>query len=481
MKAGAPKHAKREGRKLSDSARFQPRRSNKARSASRHQLEHGSKSAPERTLRNATAFHASASRITSLVVDSLTAALAVILKFDGPSDVLLSRFFRLHPALGQRDRGLIAEAVFFALRRYATLGWMMQPAHPARAARFAALVTLARQHGLDAVDQRALRGDANAVKQALTIDLSQAPTSVQAELPHWLFVEIERQYEDAAPLMDALRQSAPLDLRVNSIKASRAEVLEELAAHHVGAAPTPYSPDAIRLASKPALTNWPAYREGRIEVQDEGSQLIARLLQPRRGQMVVDFCAGAGGKTLALGALMRSSGRLYAFDVNEKRLAGLGPRLKRSGLSNVHPVVIRNESDIRVKRLNGKCDRVLVDAPCSGSGTLRRNPDLKWRFSESELARVNDVQHSVLRAAARLLKPGGRLVYATCSLLARENQQVVDAFLAEHPEYELIPVATVLRAQSIDVEHAARFAPYFVMLPHLHGTDGFFAAIFERR
>ena len=278
-----------------------------------------------------------------------------------------------------------------------------------------------------------------------------------------------------------MKESAPLDLRANTIKASRAEVLEELAAHHVGAVATPYSPDAIRLSSKPALTNWPAYREGRIEVQDEGSQLIARLLQPRRGEMVVDFCAGAGGKTLALGALMRSSGRLYAFDVNERRLAGLGPRLKRSGLSNVHPVVIRSESDVRVKRLNGKCDRVLVDAPCSGSGTLRRNPDLKWRFSEAELERVNGLQHSVLRAAARLLKPDGRLVYATCSLLTQENQAVADAFLSEHPDFQLVPAATVLRAQSVDVEQAARFAPYFVMLPHLHGTDGFFAAVFERR
>ena len=422
-----------------------------------------------------------ASRITSLVVDSLAAALAVILKFDGPSDVLLSRFFRMHPSLGQRDRGLIAEAVFFALRRYATLGWVMQPAHPARAPRLAALVTLARQHGLDAIDPRALRGDAGAVKHALTIDLALAPSSIRAELPHWLFIEIERQYADATPLIDAMKESAPLDLRVNSIKATREDVLEELAAHHVGAAATRYSPDAIRLSSKPALTHWPAYREGRIEVQDEGSQLIARLLQPRRGQMVVDFCAGAGGKTLAIGALMRSTGRLYAFDVNDKRLSGLGPRLKRSGLSNVHPVVIRGESDVRVKRLNGKCDRVLVDAPCSGSGTLRRNPDLKWRFSEAELARVNDVQRSVLRAAARLLKPGGRLVYATCSLLVRENQHVVEAFLTEHAEYELVPAATVLRAQSIDVEYAAQFAPYFVMLPHLHGTDGFFAAIFERR
>ncbi|MGH6608929.1 MAG: RsmB/NOP family class I SAM-dependent RNA methyltransferase, partial [Burkholderiaceae bacterium] len=323
-------------------------------------------------------------------------------------------------------------------------------------------------------------GDARAVEHALSIDLASAPSSVRAELPHWLFVEIERQYEDAQPLIEALKESAPLDLRVNTIKATRDHVLEDLAAHRVGAEATRYSPDAIRLSSKPALTHWPLYREGLIEVQDEGSQLIARLLQPRRGQMVVDFCAGAGGKTLAIGALMRSTGRLYAFDVNERRLAGLGPRLKRSGLSNVHPIVIRSESDIRVKRLNGKCDRVLVDAPCSGSGTLRRNPDLKWRFSETELARVNELQRSVLRAAARLLKPGGRLVYATCSLLARENQHVIDAFIAEHPEYELISAATVLSTQSIAVDHASRSAPYFVMLPHLHGTDGFFAAVLER-
>jgi 16S rRNA (cytosine967-C5)-methyltransferase len=423
---------------------------------------------------------AAARRITSLVVDSLAAALATILKFDGPADVLLSRFFRMHTTLGQRDRTLIAEAVFFALRRYATLGWMLQPAHPVRAPRLAALVTLARQHGVDAIDQRALRGDASAVEHALAVDLRHAPSSVRAELPHWLNVEIERQYEDAVPLIDALKESAPLDLRVNTIKSTRADVLDEFAAHHVAATPTRYSPDAIRLAGKPALTQWPVYREGRIEVQDEGSQLISRLLQPRRGQMVVDFCAGAGGKTLALGALMRSTGRLYAFDVNEKRLSGLGPRLKRSGLSNVHPVVIRNESDIRVKRLNGKCDRVLVDAPCSGSGTLRRNPDLKWRFGEAELDRLNQVQRQLLRAAARLLKPGGRLVYATCSLLVRENQQVIDAFLAEHPEHVLIPSATVLQTQSIEIDYAARFAPYFVMLPHLHATDGFFAAVLER-
>jgi 16S rRNA (cytosine967-C5)-methyltransferase len=177
---------------------------------------------------------------------------------------------------------------------------------------------------------------------------------------------------------------------------------------------------------------------------------------------------------------MRSAGRLYAFDINAKRLAGLGPRLKRSGLSNVHPVAIRSETDVRVKRLGGKCDRVLVDAPCSGSGTLRRNPDLKWRFNESELARVNSVQHAVLAAAARLVKPGGRIVYATCSLLSRENEDVVAAFLQSNPGFHTVPVATVLGSQGIHVDHLARFAPYFVMLPHLHGTDGFFAAVLER-
>jgi 16S rRNA (cytosine967-C5)-methyltransferase len=424
---------------------------------------------------------ADAPRITSLIVDALAQALAAVLRFDAPADATMSRFFREHHSLGNRDRGVIAEAIFHALRRYATLGWAMQPAVPARAPRLAALVTLARQYGFDAIDQRALRGDADAVKHVLAVDLSRAPASVRAEMPTWLFSAVEGQYEDASPLIATLADPAPLDLRVNVLKSARESVLEELTGHHVGAAATRYSPEGIRLGSKPALTQWPAYREGRIEVQDEGSQLIARLVQPRRGEMVVDFCAGAGGKTLALGALMRSSGRLYAFDVNQRRLDGLGPRLKRSGLSNVHPIVIRSESDIRVKRLQGKCDRVLVDAPCSGSGTLRRNPDLKWRFDEVELARVNAVQRSVLAAASRLPKPGGRLVYATCSLLKQENQDVIDEFLGVHPEYRVLPANDVLTPQSVFIEHAHRFAPYFVMLPHLHATDGFFAAVLERQ
>lgn len=425
-------------------------------------------------------------RVTSQVVDGLAQLLAQVLRFDGPADAVMSRFFKREPHLGARDRSLIAEATFHALRRYASLTALLAPAHPARAPRLAALVTLARQHGIDALGPRALRHDERAVRGALALDVARMPAAIRAEVPLWLFAHVTAQYHDAEPLLAALTEPAPLDLRVNTIKAERDRVLAQLRSatrEHapLAAQPTRYSPDGIRLDEKPALTRWSLYQEGLIEVQDEGSQLIARLVAPKRGDMVVDFCAGAGGKTLALGSLMKTSGRIYAFDIHAKRLAGLGPRLKRSGLSNVHPAAIASENDVRVKRLAGKIDRVLVDAPCSGSGTLRRNPDLKWRFDEAELARVNGVQANVLRAASRLVKPGGRLVYSTCSLLALENQQVVERFVAEQPQFEVVPARDVLSAQRIDVDHAERFAPWFVMLPHLHGTDGFFAAVLQRR
>ena len=425
-------------------------------------------------------------RITSLVVDHLAQLLSQVLRFDGPADAVMSRYFKRHAKLGSRDRSLIAEAVFFALRRHASLRWMMQPAHPQRAPRLAALVTLARQHGAAALDARALRNDERAVRHALSMRLESAPRAVQAEVPTWLYQRVGRQYADADALFAAMNEPAPLDLRVNTQRAQRDEVLAELHAatrQHapINAEPTPYSPEGIRLHEKPGLTRWPLYQDGKIEVQDEGSQLIARLVAPRRGEMVVDFCAGAGGKTLALGSLMRSTGRIYAFDIHARRLAGLGPRLKRSGLSNVHPAAIATENDLRVKRLSGKIDRVLVDAPCSGSGTLRRNPDLKWRFDENELARVNEVQHKVLRAASRLVKPGGRLVYATCSLLAEENQAVIERFITEQPQFAPVPVVDVLRPQGISIPGLEDAAPYFVMLPHRHATDGFFAAVLQRR
>lgn len=240
----------------------------------------------------------------------------------------------------------------------------------------------------------------------------------------------------------------------------------------------PYSPWGIRVTGHPSLNRWAQFEHGGLEVQDEGSQLLALLVGPKRGEMIIDFCAGAGGKTLLLGALMRSTGRLYAFDVSAGRLARAKPRFARSGLSNVVPVVIEGENDARVKRLAGKAQRVLVDAPCSGIGTLRRNPDLKWRQSPESLAELTALQHRILKSAARCVAPGGRLVYATCSLLAEENTQQAERFLAEHPDFERLDAAALLAQR---VPALVLDGPYMQLRPDVHGTDGFFAAVFERK
>ena len=251
----------------------------------------------------------------------------------------------------------------------------------------------------------------------------------------------------------------------------------------IAASPTPYSPWGLRVQGKPALQHAEPYRRGDVEVQDEGSQLLALLTGARRGEMVVDFCAGAGGKTLALGAMMRSTGRLYAFDVSAARLDALKPRLARSGLSNVHPVHIAHERDERVRRLAGKIDRVLVDAPCSGLGTLRRNPDLKWRQSPQTVDELRAKQAAILESAARLLKPGGRLVYATCSLLDVENEAIAQSFSQAHAAaFEPLPVADLLCEAHVDGDIDALAPAGFLRLwPHRHGTDGFFAAAWRRR
>jgi 16S rRNA (cytosine967-C5)-methyltransferase len=277
-------------------------------------------------------------------------------------------------------------------------------------------------------------------------------------------------------LARSLQNPAPLDLRVNTLRSSRAAALDALRQSGFAAEPTPFSPAGIRLAGKPTINRHPLFLGGAIEVQDEGSQLVGYLVAPRRRELVVDFCAGAGGKSLLLGAMMHSQGRLYAFDVSAGRLSQLEPRLKRSGLSNVHPHVLASEHDSKVKRLAGKIDRVLVDAPCSGFGTLRRNPDLKWRQSTQSIAEMRVKQAAILRAAAGLVKPGGRLVYATCSLLREENEDIVDAFVVAHPAFTILDCGEILRRQEIAIAAGERMR----LWPHVHGTDGFFAAVLER-
>ena len=283
-------------------------------------------------------------------------------------------------------------------------------------------------------------------------------------------------------MVDSLNRPAPLDLRVNAFKAKREEVQAAFKAEGVEALPTPYSPLGLRIQGKPALHKLAVFLRGDVEVQDEGSQLLALMLDAKRGEMVVDFCAGAGGKTLALGASMRNTGRLYAFDTSGHRLAALKPRLARSGLSNVYPAQIAHERDERIKRLAGKIDRVLVDAPCSGLGTLRRNPDLKWRQSPQGIEEMRVKQAAILASAARLVKPGGRLVYATCSLLEEENEAIAEAFGAANAEqFEVLPAATALARAHVDDAAALVRGDFLRLWPHRHGTDGFFAAVWQRR
>ena len=400
-----------------------------------------------------------------------------LLAFAYPADGVLSHYFRSHPALGHRERGWIAETVFAVLRRWRSLSARAGEAPTPRRLLLIALVIL-QGRNLRELDELL---DANEVAWLgeVKAGLGEAvgTPAERLDLPDWLHAAFIAEFgaEETAELAAALNQPAPLDLRVNTEKGTRDAVLAQFAAEGIAARPGPWSPFAIRLLEKPALAQHPLFRSGVVEVQDEGSQLLGLLLAPRRGEMVADFCAGAGGKTLLLGALMRNTGRLYAFDVSEKRLAKLKPRLARSGLSNVHPVRIDSERDSKLKRLAGKFDRVLVDAPCSGLGTLRRNPDLKWRQTPAALAELTVKQAAILAAAAALVKPGGRLVYATCSLLAAENDAIVDGFLAAHPEFSVCALPDAWAAL------AGRRPERLQLLPHRHGTDGFYGVLLERR
>jgi 16S rRNA (cytosine967-C5)-methyltransferase len=315
------------------------------------------------------------------------------------------------------------------------------------------------------------------------VDQAALPEKLRHNLPDWLAGALRTELGDEPfqALAAALLEPAPLDLRVNLLKAKREQAQAALAEARVEAQPTPYSPWGLRVAGKPALNKAQPFLDGWVEVQDEGSQLLALLLDPKRGEMVVDFCAGAGGKTLALGAAMRNTGRLYAFDISGHRLDALKPRLARSGLSNVHPAQIAHERDERIKRLAGKIDRVLVDAPCSGLGTLRRNPDLKWRQSPKAVAELQAKQQAILASAARLLKPGGRLVYATCSLLKDENEAVADAFQAANDQFEPLDAADALTKAHVAEAASLVQDGRLRLWPHRHGTDGFFAAVWQRK
>jgi len=423
-------------------------------------------------------------RLSPALVDAYVEAAAAVLRFERPADAVLSSFFRAHPKLGVHDRGFVADSVYALLRRRRLLEFALGEIGVQRpGARTLALASLVRVSGLNLREVAgATPGELARLEAVKGAARGALPLAVDCDLPDWVVERALPVLGEAGlrSLAQALAQPAPLDLRVNLAAIGRDEAAAALAADGIAAQPTPYSPAGLRVAGKPALARHRLFTAGAIEVQDEGSQLLCYLLGPRRGEMVVDFCAGAGGKSLALGALMRSTGRIYAFDVSERRLAKLAPRLARSGLSNVHPQRIESERDARIKRLAGKIDRVLVDAPCTGLGTLRRNPDLKWRQSEQALNELAAKQAAILGAAAALVKRGGRVLYATCSILAEENERVVQPFLAEYPDFTLVPPAVALAAARIELPDHGPADLFFRLRPDVHGTDAFFGALMER-
>ena len=408
-----------------------------------------------------------------------------LLDFNSPADAKLGEFFRNNRDLGTKDRAFVAESVYGVLRRLRYLSAVTaNDENDPDDGRKLILAWLLRVQGKSIRELEFILNEqqtewAHTIKAKSTQDF---PLAVQADVRDWLWNKLVTQYgeTEALTICRSMFDQAALDLRVNTIKGTREEVLARMLAENTikdnTIEPTPYSPIGIRMGARLNISRHVLFEAGKIEVQDEGSQLLAYLVSPKRGQMVADFCAGAGGKTLAIGALMKNTGRLYAFDISEKRLLNLGKRLKRSGLSNLHAQVISSETDPKLKRLNGKFDRVLVDAPCSGFGTLRRNPDLKWRFEEADIAELNIKQTNILARAAKLTKVGGRLIYATCSLLRDENEAIAEAFLTANADFKLIPANEVLGHQQIKLDTG----DYLKLLPHLHGTDGFFAAVFEK-
>lgn len=435
------------------------------------------------------------------LLEACTELVRLTLKFDHPADAVVSKFFRDYRklyAFGPRERAALAETTYNVLRnklrfdhfapsgsgpkerRLAILGFAqhLKDQAPAKAAPKSA--RHASDDPLDFLMGALTKQEAAWLEACEAVKPSDLMERHRHNMPEWLVEPLKAQVgEGFWPLVERLNGGAPLDLRVNTFTDKRADVQRELKLAGIKAVETPFSPWGLRIEGKPALSGLDAFSRGAIEVQDEGSQLLALLLDAKRGEMVVDFCAGAGGKTLAIGAAMRSTGRLYAFDTSAHRLESLKPRLARSKLSNVHPSAIAHERDDRVKRLSGKIDRVLVDSPCSGLGTLRRNPDLKWRQSPKAVQELTEKQTAILASAARLVKSGGRLVYATCSVLPEENEAIAQAFSAAHPNF--VPLSAADTLTELKVANAASLCTpdglYLRLWPHIHATDGFFAAV----
>lgn len=408
-----------------------------------------------------------------------------------PADAVASAWLRARRHIGDEDRGHILELAYDLLRHQARLGWWLTQHAAADSDRNRLLAWLvlrgARAAEVGALFNGAkhaptpLRGHERALLARLeghSMDHPGMPEEVRVECPAWAVEPLRRRFADAfMPEMTAMLAPAPLDLRVNPIKTIRDDMLRALHGLGLEAAPTPLVPNGIRLDHRPSLARLPMLKSGELEIQDEGSQLVAMLVDARPGDRVVDFCAGAGGKSLAIAAQMANKGHVVACDVSEGRLKRSAERFRRAGLHNIQTRLLTSETDRWVKRHKAGFDRVLVDAPCTGTGTWRRNPDARWRQeAEGGLAGVVALQARILASAARLVRPGGRLVYATCSLLVEENEEQVVNFMLAHPDFAVVPLVSAMPGMS-----SSAHPLYLSLTPAQHHTDGFFAAVLQRR
>ncbi|MFC4270833.1 rRNA cytosine-C5-methylase [Sneathiella chungangensis] len=409
-----------------------------------------------------------------------------------PAEQHIGSYFRARRYAGSKDRRWVTEFTYRALRRQGELDWIAHEIGLEPSPRMRCFISLLLFDDLPLAEVRSgwiggphgleepTAEEVAALEKAATLDLAQMPAAAAGNFPDWLADTLTAQYgESAADIMAAYGSRAPVTLRVNGLKATREDILATLKEEGIDAEATTLSPDGIILNDRLNLSRHPLLDAGRIELQDEAAQIAARLACAAPGMIVVDFCAGGGGKSLAMAAGMAHQGKIHAFDTNARRMRDIQSRATRAGVTLIEPVAIAgDDTDIELfTPLVGGVDRVFVDAPCSGSGTWRRQPDQKWKLTADRLAELIALQADILSRAAPLVAPGGRLIYATCSILAGENEAQIEAFLSSHPEFMLCPVSEIWDAAGLTGSYEKTF---LALTPADIGTDGFFTAVLEK-
>ena len=420
----------------------------------------------------------------------------LVLTTPKPADQVLHNYFKQRKFIGSGDRRFVTEAIYILLRHYSRLEWWAKKTGGKNNGRMAVLLwlTLATKSTLRDIDDlfagtgyapdMLTRHERETIEKLLGQDLTSAemPENIALETPDWAYKSLKKHFgERFAVEMAAMQEEAPLDLRVNTLKGDPASVLKRLKKDDFNVQPSRYSPIGLRVHGRPAFSAHPLYQDGVIEVQDEGSQLLSLLCGAKPGEWVVDFCAGAGGKTLALAAQMQNKGRIWACDVEQNRLENSRKRLRRASVHCVEMKLLDDEDDDWVKKHKGKADCVLIDAPCSGLGTWRRNPFVRWQNMGPNLKTLTALQQSILQSAARLVKSGGRLIYATCSMLPEENQMQVDEFLKNNSGFKTVPLSDFWTRSGYEPPQGLDLAQSSLQLtPAQHETDGFFVSALVR-